>query len=366
MKVIIAGGGTGGHLFPGVALASSILARSPSTKIIFIGTERGLEAKVIPKLGYELRFISARGFVGKSITEKSKSLMKLLQSIGECRSIIKSFPPDIVYGVGGYASLPMVFTASLSKIPTVILEQNTVPGLANKILGKFVDAIAITYPETIDYFPKEKVYLTGTPIRKEILLGSRERAIELFGLEEGRMTVLIFGGSLGARKINKSITEGLSYLIPLKDRIQIIHQTGEADYSWVAREYQNFAFKATVLPFIYEMAEAYAAADLVICRAGASTVAEITSLGKASILIPYPFAAYNHQEINARRLLSRGACEMIVDRELNGEVISKKIIKILSSPEIKREMELASVAFGKANAAERIIEIGESLIRRKS
>ncbi len=365
MKVIIAGGGTGGHLFPGIALASFIQTKYPEAEIIFIGTEKGLEAKVIPRLGYKLKLISVRGFVGKSLNEKAKSILKLLKSISECKNIINSFSPDIVFGVGGYASLPMVFTASLKKIPTVILEQNTVPGLANKILSKFADAIAITYPETIDYFPKEKVYLTGTPIRSEILSGDRQKALEIFGLEEGRLTLLIFGGSLGARKINKAITEGLPYLIPLKDKIQIIHQTGEADYSWVSREYKNLSFKATILPFIYDMAEAYVLADLIVCRAGASTVAEVTALGKASILVPYPYAAYNHQEINARRLLSRGACEMILDRDLNGEIISKKINKILTDAQIKKEMEMASLAFGKINASEKIVEIGQSLIKRR-
>lgn len=365
MKVIIAGGGTGGHLFPGVALATHIMNKYPSSAIIFVGTEKGLETSVIPKLGYELKLISARGFIGKSINDKAKSILKLLKSISECNNIINSFSPNIVFGVGGYASLPMVFTAAFKKIPSIILEQNTVPGLANKILGKFVDAIAITYPETIDYFPKEKVYLTGTPIRREILFGDRNRAFEIFNLEKGRLTLLIFGGSLGARKINKAITEGLSYLINLRDRIQIIHQTGESDHEWVAKEYKNLSFKATILPFIYDMPEAYAAADLIVCRAGASTVAEITALGKASILIPYPYAAYNHQELNARRLLSRGACEMILDRELNGEIISKKINKILTDSRIKKEMEIASLAFGKSNASEKIVEIGESFMRRK-
>ncbi len=365
MRAIIAGGGTGGHLFPGVSLASHINNKYPKAKIVFVGTERGLEAKVIPKSGYELKLISVKGFVGKSAKDKVNSVLSLVKSLFECKKILKSFCPDIVFGVGGYASFPMVLMATLNKIPTIILEQNTVPGLANKVLGKIVDAIAVTYPETIDYFQKEKVYLTGTPIRKEILLGDKQKAINIFNLERERQTVLIFGGSLGARKINKAIIDGLPYLLSLRDKIQIIHQTGESDYNWVMAEYRKLPFKATVLPFIYDMAEAYSVADLVICRAGASTVAEITALGKASILIPYPYAAYNHQEMNARRLLSRGACEMVLDRELNGEIISKKINKILSDPVVKKEMEMASIAFGKTNAAEKIVEIGESLIRRR-
>jgi len=365
MKVLIAGGGTGGHLFPGIALASDIKEKYSEAQILFVGTEKGLEAKVIPKTGYELKFISARGFIGKSLNEKIDSVWRLLCSLKESRRIINSLSPDIVFGVGGYASFPCVVVASFKKIPTVILEQNTVPGLANKILANFVTAIAIAYPETIEYFPKDKVYLTGTPVRREILSGNRKKALKLFNLDEGRLTLLIFGGSSGARKINKAVVEGLSYLLPLKDSIQIIHQTGESDYGWVSNEYKNFPFKVTVLPFIYEMAEAYSVADLIVCRAGASTVAEITALGKASILIPYPYAAYNHQEMNARRLLSRGACEMILDRELNGEVLAKKITKILSEPDIKKEMEMASRAFGKVNAGEKIIEIAESLMRRK-
>ncbi|GAB6182513.1 undecaprenyldiphospho-muramoylpentapeptide beta-N-acetylglucosaminyltransferase [Thermodesulfovibrio hydrogeniphilus] len=365
MRVIIAGGGTGGHLFPGVALASHISEKYPSSKIVFVGTERGIEKKVIPKIGYELRLISVSGFVGKGIKDKARAILNLLKSTSESSSILKTFKPDIVFGVGGYASFPVVLTASLRKIPTIILEQNTVPGLANKLLGKFADAIAITYPETIEYFPKEKIYLTGTPIRKEILSGDKDKAVNLFQLEKNRLTLLVFGGSLGARKINKAIIDALTHLLPLRDKMQIIHQTGEADYSWVLQEYKKLSFKATVLPFIYDMAEAYAVADLIVCRAGASTVAEITALGKASILIPYPYAAYNHQEMNARRLLSRGACEMVLDKELNGERIAKIIEKIFGRPEIKKEMEIASLAFGKPNAAEKILEIGESLMRRR-
>jgi len=365
MKVIIAGGGTGGHLFPGIALAESIIKRYQDARIVFVGTQKGLEAKVIPRIGYELRFISVKGFIGKALGDKAKSLWSLAKSMSESKKIIDSFSPDIVFGVGGYASLPLVLMASFKKVPSIILEQNTVPGLANKILGKVASAIAITYPETVEHFPREKVYLTGTPIRKRILEGDREKAKELFNLEEGRITVLVFGGSLGARKINKAMTDALSYLLPLKNSIQIIHQTGEADYNWVLAEYRNLSFKTTVIPFIYDMPEAYSWADLIICRAGASTVAEITALGKASILVPYPYAAYNHQEMNARRLLSRGACELILDREINGEILAKKINRILNNPEIRREMEMVSRAFGKSNAGEKIIEIAESLLRRK-
>lgn len=365
MRVLIAGGGTGGHLFPGIALASNIREKYPDAKIVFVGTEKGLEAKVIPKTGYELKFISVRGFMGKSLSKKAESLWRVIKSLLESRKIIRTISPDIVFGVGGYASFPCVLMASLKKIPTVILEQNTIPGLANKILANFATAIAITYPETIDYFPKEKVYLTGTPVRREILTGNRQRALKIFNLDEEKQTLLIFGGSSGARKINKATVEALPHLLFLKDRIQIIHQTGESDHGWVFKEYKNFPFKATILPFIYEMAEAYSVADLIVCRAGASTVAEITALGKASILIPYPYAAYNHQEVNAKRLLSRGACEMILDRELNGEILAKKIIKILNESNIKKEMEMASGAFGKANAGEKIIEIAESLMRRR-
>lgn len=365
MKVIIAGGGTGGHLFPGIALAESLIEKYPEAQIIFVGTPKGLEAKVIPKTGYQLNFISVRGFVGKSLNEKVKSLMSLLKSMFESKNIVDSFSPDIVFGVGGYASFPIVLTASLKKIPTIILEQNTVPGLANKLLSKIVSAVAITYPETMEYFQREKTYLTGTPIRMRILEGDKQKAKKLFNIEEGRITILILGGSLGARKINKAMTEGLSYLLPFKNKIQIIHQTGESDYNWVSNEYKNLTFRATVLPFIYDMVEAYSVADLVISRAGASTVAELTAIGKASILIPYPYAAYNHQEMNARRLLSRGACELILDRELNGEVLAKKINKILTNPEIMKEMEMASRAFGKPHAGEKIIEIAESLLRRK-
>lgn len=366
MRVIIAGGGTGGHLFPAIALADEIKDRYPSSDLLFVGTEKGLEARIIPKTDYKLKFLSVQGFVGKSLAQKVNSIAKLTKSFFESEKILNGFSPDIVFGVGGYASFPIVFLAYLKKIPTLILEQNMVPGLANKILGKFASAVAITYPETIDYFPKQKVYLTGTPIRKSILFADIKKAREIFELDEQRLTVLIFGGSLGARKINKAMIDALAYLMDLRDRIQFIHQTGSQDYGWVSEEYKNLSFKAKVLPFIYEMPEAYHVADLIVCRAGASTVAEITALGKASILIPYPYAAYNHQEINARKLLSQSACEMILDRQLNGEVLAKSIKKIINNPQLKKNMEMSSKAFGKPNAVEKILEIAETLIRRKS
>ncbi|MCS7203534.1 MAG: undecaprenyldiphospho-muramoylpentapeptide beta-N-acetylglucosaminyltransferase [Thermodesulfovibrio sp.] len=365
MKIIIAGGGTGGHLFPAIALAEEIKSKYPSSELLFVGTKKGLEAKIIPQMSYKLKFISVQGFVGKSVKQKINSVAKLLKSFFESKQILDEFSPDIVFGVGGYVSFPIVFLAHFRKIPTVILEQNIVPGLANKILGKLVSAVVITYPESIDYFPKYKVFLTGTPIRKSILSADINNARKIFELEENRITVLIFGGSLGARKINKAMIEALPYLIDLKDSIQFIHQTGIQDFSWVSKEYETFSFKAKVLPFIHDMPEAYHVADLVVCRAGASTVAEITALGKASILIPYPYAVYNHQEINARKLLSQHACEMILDRELSGEILAKNIKKIIGNPQLKRNMEIASKAFGKPNASEKILEVVETLVRRR-
>lgn len=362
--MIIAGGGTGGHLFPGLSIADEFKKRAPSTEVIFVGTEYGIEAKVVPREGYQIMFIKAEKMMGESLLKKISAVIKTLFSIVDSYKIVKRINPDIVIGVGGYASGAIMLTSAFLSVPTMILEQNTVPGLTNKILGRFVNTICTTYQESISYFPKDKTFLTGNPIRLYVLKGNVETAYKLFSLEKGLFTIFAFGGSRGAKSINFALVDALNYLYDLKDKIQILHQTGQKDYEIVRDAYRKATFKGTVTPFIYQMGEAYAIADLVISRAGATTLAELTALGKPAILIPYPYAAGKHQELNARKLVEMGAARLILDSELNGESLASHIRELYMNESIRKEMQKNSKAIGRPEAGERVVDIAISLIKQ--
>lgn len=364
MRIIIAGGGTGGHIFPGIAIADEIAGRDESAEVIFVGTEQGIERLVVPREGYNIRFLRAEGMVGRSMIKKIRSLIKVVLSIYDSYRIIHEFKPDAVIGVGGYVSFGMVLTGRLFSIPTLVTEQNSVPGLANRILGRFVDAICVTYHESLSFFPKEKTYITGNPIRKIITRADREKAYDLFSLDRDRFTILVFGGSAGATRINKAVCDSFNYLTDLRDQMQFLHQTGMSDIEWTKESYRKWGFKGTVAPFIYEMAEAYAVSDLVISRAGATTLAELMAVGRPAILIPYPFAAARHQEENARKLVDMGAARMIMDSDLNGEVLSEEIKALFGNPELRINMEKASRSLGRPEAARHIVDIMMSIIKQ--
>ncbi|MDO8281909.1 MAG: undecaprenyldiphospho-muramoylpentapeptide beta-N-acetylglucosaminyltransferase [Thermodesulfovibrionia bacterium] len=363
MKIVIAGGGTGGHLFPGLAVAKA-LKKIPGADVVFVGSTKGIENKIIPKEGFDLRFIRSEGLVGKGIIGTLKSAMKIPHSFRDSFEILKEIKPDLAFGVGGYSSGPLILSAVWMKIPTMIHEQNTVPGLTNRILGKYVDTVAVTYHESISSFPSEKTFLTGNPVREEILNGDRERGYERFSLDKDLFTIFIFGGSSGARHINKAVTEALRYFDAYKDKVQFLHQTGEADLVPVREAYLSQGFKGTVISFAHEMADAYAVADLIISRAGATTLAELAACGKAAILVPYPFAAGKHQESNARKLLDMGAAQMIIDEELNGKTLSDMIIRLLDSPDAIGEMERTIISLGEPDAVKKIIEHMMGLIKK--
>ncbi len=365
MKVIIAGGGTGGHIFPGIAIAEEIIRRDESAEITFVGTEQGIEKFVVPREGYNIRFLRAEGFVGKSVLKKIKAGLKVILSIVDSYRVISDLRPDAIIGVGGYASFGMVLTGRFRLIPTMITEQNSIPGLANRILGIFVDAICVTYHQSLSYFPKEKTHITGNPIRQGIINGNRERAYETFSLERGRFTILVFGGSAGATRINRAICDSFNYLTELKDQIQFLHQTGRSDIDWVRDSYRKWGFKGTVAPFIYEMAEAYAVSDLVISRAGATTLAELTAVGRPAILIPYPFASARHQEENAIKLSEMGAARMLLNDDLSGKVLAEEIKKLFLNNELRKEMANNAKSLGRPEAAKQIVDILMSLKRLK-
>lgn len=363
--MVIAGGGTGGHLFPGIAVAEEFRKRDGQTEIMFIGTDKGIEARVIPREGYTIRFLKAEGVLGKSLFKKLSALFKMLTSVIGARALFNESRPDIVVGTGGYVSVGPVLAARMMSIPTLILEQNLVPGLANRMLARIVDAIAVTYHESLDFLPRMKTRLIGNPIRQGILKGRREDALELFSLESERLTIFISGGSMGASRINHAMIEALNVLLDMRDDVQFLHQTGEKDYEKMRTQYRDMGYHAMVVPFIYQMAEAYAVADLVISRAGATTLAEITALGKPSILVPYPHAG-GHQEFNAQKLYEIGGCEVIKDHDLIGVTLAATIRKICRREELRSEMRQHSRALGRPDAAQKAVDMAVSLIRNRT
>lgn len=362
MNIIIAGGGTGGHVYPGVAVARGLKRRLPDVRVVFVGTAEGIEAKVIPREGFEVRFIRSEGFVGYGIFRKLRSIIKMPMSFKDSFRILREIRPAVVLGVGGYSSGPLVSCAYLMGIPTMIHEQNSIPGSTNRILGRFVRVIAVTYHESMTFFPGHKTHLTGNPVREEIKMGDRDRGYRIFGLDKGLFTIFVFGGSRGASHVNTAIIEALTYLRDYRERIQFLHQTGENDLDKVREMYRDHGFKGTVIPFIHNMADAYAVADLVVSRAGATTLAELTACGKASILIPYLFAAGNHQVANARRLWDMGAAQVILDNELDGKILSDRIKYILEEPDAINEMERISRSLGGYDATKKVIELMMGII----
>lgn len=316
MKVIIAGGGTGGHLYPGIALAREFL-RERGNEVLFVGTKQGIEAKVLPKEALPVRFISVGRLKGMNLLSAAKTLVMLPRSIFQSLGLLRETRPDVVIGVGGYSSGPVAVAAWVLGIPLFIVEPNSYAGLANRIIGKVADKVLLCFPGTDgrNFFPKKKTTQAGPLVRKGIESGDREQAIKDFGLEAGLFTVFVMGGSGGAHAINMAMKQAAAHL---KDaaNIQVLHQTGEKDFAEVSAGYKASGVKAVVFPYIHDMAGAYAAADLVISRSGATTVAELAVCGKRAVLVPFPFAADNHQEHNARTLARRGNADVLIQKDL--------------------------------------------------
>jgi UDP-N-acetylglucosamine--N-acetylmuramyl-(pentapeptide) pyrophosphoryl-undecaprenol N-acetylglucosamine transferase len=376
VRLLIAGGGTGGHLFPGIAVAEEFLGRDSCNEVLFVGTERGIEARVLPRLGFRLEFIDASGIRGKGGLVQLKGLAMLMYAYSQSRKILKSFRPDLVIGVGGYASGPVVLAARGMQIRRFIHEQNAIPGMTNKILAHVAEEVFISLDESRKYFPKEKTLLTGNPVRREILAaaetsknppqppfakgGSPALSTPLpqgEGQGEGGVfRLLVFGGSAGAHSVNLAVMGALPYLREYRERLMVTHQTGENDQAEVRQAYDDAGIRAEVLPFIEDMAGAYLGASLVVCRAGATTIAEVTACGKACIFIPYPYAVDDHQRRNAEALLKQGAGFMIIEQELSGANLARMIIELLESPETVFRAETSARGLARLDAAKVIVD----------
>ncbi len=351
MKVVIAGGGTGGHLFPGIALAEEVVTRHPSNEVLFVGTARGLEARVVPQSGFPLELIEVRGVKGKGLFGLLAGLARVPRAVLQSLRILHETQADVVVGVGGYASFPVVVAAFLRGIPTAIQEQNALPGLTNRLLGRIATSVFVAFDEAMRFFPAAKTQNVGNPIRKALM----ENFLRPQGRQE-RFGILIFGGSQGAHAINVAATEALERLAPLRDQLHILHQTGAADREATQRAYDEAGFQAEVVEFIDDMSRAYASTRLVICRAGATTLAELTICKKAAILIPFPHAADNHQEVNARSLVEKGAALMIRQPDLSGERLADEVGGLIADPDRLRRMERAAGLLGRPEAAKEIAD----------
>jgi UDP-N-acetylglucosamine--N-acetylmuramyl-(pentapeptide) pyrophosphoryl-undecaprenol N-acetylglucosamine transferase len=358
-KVVIAGGGTGGHLFPGIALAKALMRHDMNIEISFVGTQKGLEAKVLPREGFELKTILSAGLLGKKRLSRWMSWAKLPIGTAQSMCFLISKRPDLVVGVGGYASGPLVLSAWILRIPILIHEQNSFPGLTNKWLGKIADKVAVSFRESAKFFPREKVAVTGNMIREEFCQPREnipKAPQELFH-------ILVLGGSQGAHSINVAMMEALPFLASKRENIHITHQTGENDHEMVKREYENSGLSHEVSPFIDNVAKQYRKASLVICRAGATTLAEVTACGKVSVLIPFPHAAHNHQEKNARVLDAANAGELVLDKELSGERIAQSILRAMEDPKRLETMEENSYQLGNRDATEKVRQICMDLLK---
>jgi UDP-N-acetylglucosamine--N-acetylmuramyl-(pentapeptide) pyrophosphoryl-undecaprenol N-acetylglucosamine transferase len=352
--VVIAGGGTGGHVFPGIALAEAFRDMNPDNRIVFAGTGNRLETEALRHTPFEHRAISAGGLKGRGLIRQAGALMKVARGLFQSFGLLRRLRPDLVIGVGGYVSGPMVLAARLMGICCVLQEQNVMPGITNRMLAPLVHRIFAAFPDTRGKGFQEKMTVTGNPVRQELMAAPEGRKDQRAGTPKQRFTLLIFGGSQGARGINGAVEKALDHL-PL-ERMAFIHQTGADELAHVRSAYEARGVTATVEAFFVDMASRYRAADLVICRAGATTVAEVTAMGKPAIFVPYPFAADDHQRMNAQILVDQGAGEMILEKDLTGEALAQRIAYYEGQPEALGAMAERARAFGKPDAARRIVE----------
>ncbi|MBI4768330.1 MAG: undecaprenyldiphospho-muramoylpentapeptide beta-N-acetylglucosaminyltransferase [Deltaproteobacteria bacterium] len=360
MLVLIVGGGTGGHLFPAIALAEAFMKRDPENQVRFVVTRRPLDAEVLGRRGLPFRVLNVEGIKGQGAAGKIRSMSLLPRAFKESLEMIEEIRPEVVLGVGGYVTGPMVLAAWWKGIPCAIQEQNSIPGLTNRLLGKVVNRIFLAFDDQGSYFSKRKSRLTGNPIRKELTEAPGRRVSN-----SGPLTLLILGGSQGAHRINQTVIDTLDELRSFKEALYFIHQTGEKDETAVSLAYQAKGFRHQVQAFFSDMVSAYGQADMIIGRAGAMTISEITAQGKPSLLIPFPFAANNHQEHNARALVKAGAAEMILEKDLKPGLLAERIRHWLNDRDQLIVMGNKAGTMGRRQAAGEIVEACYQLVNEK-
>lgn len=351
LNIIIAGGGTGGHLYSGIAIAEEFKKISSEHNALFVGTEYGLEKTIVPESGFNLRFINVSRLKGSGIKTRLKTLFGLPKAYRQAKKIIKEFEADLIFGIGGYASGPLCIAGALNKIPTAIIEQNAYPGFTNRVLAKFVKKVFIAFSSAARFFKAKKVILSGNPIRGSLHAPSLPKT-----LQANKFTLFVLGGSQGASSLNTAMLACLNELEQYKDRLIIYHQSGPTDLEKVKSVYESLNFDATVFAFDSDLRPYYQAADLVLCRAGAGTITELMLLGKASLLVPYPYAADNHQYFNAMELVHAKAAELINNQDLETHLLFQRLTYYIENPQVLAMMAEQARSLAKPNAAQQIAQ----------
>jgi UDP-N-acetylglucosamine--N-acetylmuramyl-(pentapeptide) pyrophosphoryl-undecaprenol N-acetylglucosamine transferase len=346
---MITGGGTGGHVYPGVAVAREFVARDPANEVLFVGGDRGVETVVVPREGFALRTLSVTGIKGKGLGAMIGSLARLAKAVVVARSILADWRPDAVLGVGGYASGPVGLAALSKGIPLYLAEQNGAPGMTNRWLAKGARTVFVAWPGSEAAFPVGKAVVTGNPIRADFFTATRP------GRDE-RLSILVVGGSLGARTLNETFVAAVDRLNRVADKIAVVHQTGSADYEWVAAGYAAALYPHETAPFLHDMPERLAAADLVVCRAGAGVMAEIAAAGRAALYVPYPFAADDHQTRNAEVMVNAAAADMVADARFTADAVVDAVDRALADRRRLARMGEAARTMARPAAAAAIVD----------
>ena len=358
--MMIAGGGTGGHIYPAIAIAREYLARDPQRSVVFVGTEKGLEKTIVPKAGFPLELIDVGGLKGKGGLDLVRNVLRVLKGLAQAFRLVGKHKPSVVLGVGGYSSGPVLVAAKLRGVPTIIHEANAFPGLANRSVARFVTTVAVAFEEALPRLKRPDGVVTGNPIRKEFFEAKHpgQRATG------NGQRLLIFGGSQGSRILNETMAGALLFLSRLKDSLTIVHQTGPNDLEKMRNAYRDSAFaNAVVVPYLDPIVDEMAAADLVVSRAGAMTVSELSAIGRAAILVPFAAATNNHQELNARVVERAGGAVVITEAALSPEKLAAAITEVVSDPERTRRMGAASKTLAKPSATKNIVDLIETIQR---
>ncbi len=356
MKVVMTGGGTGGHLYPALAVAEALKGAGRDLDILFVGSLRGIESTEVPEAGFAFRGLDVIGFPRRPGPRAIRAAWSFGRAVFEARRIVREYSPDVVFSTGGYASAPVAVGAWLEHVPLVLHEQNSVPGLTNRIACRMATEVYLAFASARRFFPKRRhLRLAGNPIRSQVTSGSRSRALRIFRLDEDRRTVLVFGGSQGARTINEAIGSALPEFRGRED-LQFLIQSGENDYDQVLARCRGVDVKTWVRRFISNMGDAYALADLVVCRAGAMTVSELAACGLPSIMVPFPHAVANHQWLNGEQLREAGAAVLVKDADLTGAFLAKEINRLLGDRRSLRQMSINALRMARPEATQKIVE----------
>jgi UDP-N-acetylglucosamine--N-acetylmuramyl-(pentapeptide) pyrophosphoryl-undecaprenol N-acetylglucosamine transferase len=356
--LMIAGGGTGGHIYPAIAIAQEWMSRDAARKVIFVGTENGLEKTIVPKAGFPIEFVSVAGLKGKGIADTIKGLVRLPAGFSQSFALVGRHRPNVVLGVGGYSSGPVLLAARLRGVPTAIHESNAFPGLANRLLARFVTVVAVAFEAAGSRMKRADAVLTGNPIRKEFFETAAAPRTD------SHKRLLIFGGSQGSRVINDAIAGALLFMAPLKGRIDLVHQTGPKELERMQEAYRASAFpNARVVPYVDPIVTEIVSADLVVSRAGAMTVGELAAAGRAAILIPFAAATDNHQELNARAVEQAGGAVVITERELSPEKLAFAITEIVNDSDRTARMGEAARTLSAPQATKKIVDLLEKIER---